>query len=354
MSIPKAVLYYNPKNVSSTAALLALEEKGYAKDELELKVVDTDKGENLAVTFLRLNPKGTLPTLVVPLAKTLSPEDDHRFKAITDTKSIVEFLDKSRSAISRTHTVSSAPAPTLTPATIAQSATAGAIIYLLHSDAADPQSLFYYSASTLSELRTAAPTILSFFIDRQKALKAYLESSKDQEPVVSEKTRSLWKERLTHAEELISVFSVADKEDSTLDAVQKATRAKYFQVAGEFWQKGLRKVLATLEKEMTGPFALGDQISIVDLHLGPWIARVAFLCGCSSSDGGDVVVAKIEGRIGDGFALPKNFQTIVAPDLSADPTLAATPGAKRSKLAAFWDEMIARPSWKGIFSQGLF
>lgn len=90
------------------------------------------------------------------------------------------------------------------------------------------------------------------------------------------------------------------------------------------------------------------------MHLGPWVARVAFLCGCSASDGGDAVVAKIEGRIADGFILPKNFQTMVAPDLNADPSLAITPGAKRAKLAAFWDEMAARPSWKGIYGQGLF
>lgn len=184
-------------------------------------------------------------------------------------QSIVEFLDKSRSAISRTHTVSSAPAPTLTPATIAQSATANAIIQLLHSDAADPQSLFYYSAATPSELRTAAPTILSFFLDRQKALNSYLESTKDTETIASEKTRSLWKERLAHAEELLTVLSAADKEETTLDDTQKTARAKYFHVAGEFWQKGLRKVVATLDKEMVGPFALGKETwsSILTLWL---------------------------------------------------------------------------------------
>lgn len=169
----------------------------------------------------------------------------------------MEFLDKSRSAISRTHTVSSAPAPTLTPATIAQFGTANAIIQLLHSDAADPQSLFYYSAATPAELRTAAPTILSFFLDRQKALNSYLESTKDTATIASEKTRSLWKERAAHAEELLTVLSAADKEESALDDTQKTARAKYFHVAGEFWQKGLRKVVATLDKEMVGPFALG-------------------------------------------------------------------------------------------------
>lgn len=60
------------------------------------------KGENFDPTFLRLNPKGmsqvlcvdrqynpftaTVPTLVVPLQKTLSEDVDSRYRAITDTK----------------------------------------------------------------------------------------------------------------------------------------------------------------------------------------------------------------------------------------------------------------------------
>jgi glutathione S-transferase len=44
------------------------------------------KGENFDPTYLRLNPKATVPTLVVPLEKTLSGDVTSRFKAITETK----------------------------------------------------------------------------------------------------------------------------------------------------------------------------------------------------------------------------------------------------------------------------
>ena len=92
----------------------------------------------------------------------------------------------------------------------------------------------------------------------------------------------------------------------------------------------------------------------MDLHLAPWLARLAFLCGCSATDSGDAVVSKLEARVGDGLTFPKDFQTMIAPDLKTDPTLATTPGAKRAKLAALWDEMTQRPGWKKVYSQGLF
>lgn len=98
---------------------------------------------------------------------------------------------------------------------------------------------------------------------------------------------------------------------------------------------------------------LGDQISIVDLHLGPWLARVASLCDGLHTDSGDTIIAKIESRIGDGFVLPKNYQSVISPDLAVDPSQEITPGAKRVKLAAFWDEMKERPSWKKVYADNL-
>lgn len=97
----------------------------------------------------------------------------------------------------------------------------------------------------------------------------------------------------------------------------------------------------------------GDQVSIVDLHLGPWVARIASLCGAVAADNGDTVIAKIEQRIGDRFALPKDFAQIASPELGADPSLQITPGAKRVKLAVFWDEMKGRASWMKVYRDGL-
>ena len=72
-----------------------------------------------------------------------------------------------------------------------------------------------------------------------------------------------------------------------------------------------------------------------------------------AADSGDTVITKIEQRIGDQFALPKDFAQIASPELGADPSLQITPGAKRVKLAVFWDEMKGRASWMKVYRDGL-
>jgi len=265
----------------------------------------------------------------------------------------VEFLDKSRSVISRTHTTSSAPAPALTPATIALSSTAANIIQILHSDDIDPNTLLYYNATSLPALRVAAQGLVPFLTSRRDALIGFITASQNAQVSASEKTRKLWETRKSQTEVLLAVYSAASKEDSELNAHDKAARSEFIRASGEYWHSHLKKAFLVLNKEMIGPFALGEQFSIADLHLAPWLARIAFLTGCSASESGDSVVAKLEARIGDNFTFPKDFIAMAAPDLNADPALAITPGAKRAKLAAFWDEMKIRPSWKKAYGDEL-
>ncbi|PSS37653.1 hypothetical protein PHLCEN_2v477 [Hermanssonia centrifuga] len=85
-AVPKASLYYYKQSIWASVALLALEEKGYAPDEIDLKEVDLFKGENFSPSYLRINNNATVPTLVVPLETTLDPEVESRYKAIKDTK----------------------------------------------------------------------------------------------------------------------------------------------------------------------------------------------------------------------------------------------------------------------------
>lgn len=79
----------------STVPRLALIEKGYSKDDLEMREVDLAAGENFSPAILRVNSKGTLPVLVVPLAETTGTEVDTKFRALTESKAIVEFLGQS-------------------------------------------------------------------------------------------------------------------------------------------------------------------------------------------------------------------------------------------------------------------
>jgi len=342
-NIPKAVLYYSPISVWSAVVLLALEEKGYSPDEVDSRIVDLQKGENLDPTFLRLNPKATVPVLVVPYENSLRDDDGH-YKALTDTKIIVEFLDKSRSMLSHTHSISTAPAPSLTPATIAALNSCQLIIgEILHSNEANPDTLRYLNARNDASLATVAKDTISTLKQRQQTLVKHLSQVENREIQVSEKVKKLWSERLDATNVILTVLVDADKAESELDEGAKANRHAFFKTARQAWEVNLGGILVQLSKEMAGPYSLGDQFSIADLHLAGWLSRVVSLCGGNINDDGSTVVMKIEDHIG-GVKLARDFV--------AEP--AREKGEKQSKIGVFWDAMRERPSFKKIYKEGLY
>lgn len=343
-AVPKAVLYHFPYSIWSAVARLAIEEKGYAAEEIDLKVVDLTKGENYDPTFLRLNPKATVPTLVVPLSNTLSEEVDSRYKAITESIAIVEFLDKSRSFLSKTHTTSAAPAPALTPATIAATSIAKTIISdILHSQEASPKRLTFNNARDAASLRQLAKDRQHVVRGRQAALKKNITEGESGAVQVSEKTKSFWAEKMLETEALLSVLEAAEKAEEDLSEAEKQARLAFFQTGRQAWEIDLPKVLIRLSKEMIGPYSLGDQFSIADLHLAAWFTRVAKLCGVSGSDDGKTAVEKIESYIGVGAFLARDY--------SADMTRR---GEKVAKLGVFWESVKGRESWQKIYGAGVF
>ncbi|GBE77977.1 hypothetical protein SCP_0108590 [Sparassis crispa] len=350
--VPKAALYYYPSSIWCSVALLALEEKGYGADEVDLKAVDLGKGENFAPSYLRINPKATVPTLVVPLQKTLSPEIESRYKAIQDTKAIVEFLDKSRSTQSRTHTTSSAPSPALSPATIAFSAASNKIVDLLHSEAADPGALTYMNARDEGALKVLARARLPLLAARRDALERLLEDNEQAKIRVSEKTRHFWEVRKTATEKTLQVYADAEKETSALDEAGKARRKEFFESAKAAW-RGLKEVFALLTQEMIGPYVLGDQLSIADLHLAAWLARLAALSGGTVSEDGNTIVRKVEEHVGGGFKLPVDFLVSEARRRAGVVVSETESTEEQSRMAAFWDAVRERGSFKKVYGEGL-
>jgi glutathione S-transferase len=350
-TVPKAVLYYDPRSTWSLAVLLALEEKGYGKDEIDLKLVDLSKGENFSPSFLRINPTATVPTMVVPFENTLSADMESRYKAITDTEAIIAFLDKSRSIMSHTHTTSAAPAPALSPATVSLSATAKSIIALVHSSPASPELLFYFNARDSATLKTVSPSVSTFLKGRKTALEHYLAENETKEIRVSEKTKKFWQEKKNTTEELLVVLDEADKSESELSEEGKKAREGYFESTKAAWELGLALVLNKLSDEIVGPFTLGEQISIADVHIAAWLHELVTLSGGTARDKGIEAISKLEEHVGGGFALAKG----AAPAVSAGPrpnpitsgTATETPTA--AKLVVLWDALSERPSWQKAF-----
>ncbi|KIJ68479.1 hypothetical protein HYDPIDRAFT_82366 [Hydnomerulius pinastri MD-312] len=328
-SIPKAVLYYSPESVCR--------EKGYGDDEVDLRVVDISKGDEFSPAFLRLNPKATVPTLVVPLRGSLGPDVESRFKAVTDPKALVDLLDKSRSATSRTNTTSSAPAPSLSPATIGFANTSGKIIDAIHSEAVAPETLQHMNARDPQSLQALATTLVPVLRSRQEAIAKHISDSEKETIRMSDKTKSFWNEKKQSIEALLQVF--------TADGMGHAE--DYFALAKQTWEVAVPDVLTTVNKEIIGPYTLGDQVSIVDIHLSVWLGHIVKLSGGSLSDSGDTAIKKVEQYINTGFALPEDYT----------PTSAFAGGKekaiRRRRLAAFWDAMRGRSSWVKVHASGL-
>ncbi|KAI0068221.1 hypothetical protein BV25DRAFT_539045 [Artomyces pyxidatus] len=344
-NIPKAVLYYDPLSAWSLA-----DSHGYGEDELDLKIVDLARGENFSPAFLRLNPKGTVPTLIVPFENTLAADTESRYKALTDVEAIIALLDRSRSATSRTHTTSAAPAPALSPATISLSAVAKNIITLLHSGPAAPELLFYLNARNHAELQKVAPTVSTFLKGRHGALERYLAENETSPVRVSEKTKTFWLEKKHATEELLAAVQDVDKADAELSEAGKKARQEYYENTKAAWEVGLSLVLTKLSKELVGPFALGDQISVADAHLVAWLAFLVELSGGSPTDNGAVAITRLEQHIGGGFTLPKDTVPVVGQTAGSEattPTQAAA--APVAKLAVVWDAVKERPSWKKVY-----
>lgn len=324
--------------------MLALEEKGYGKDEVALRQVDLSKGENYDVTFLRINPKATVPALVVPMEDSLSEDAENRYKALTDTTSIVQFLDKSRSAISRTHTTSSAPAPTLAPATVAFTNISNQVIGLVHSDAADPNHLSFVNAYDDASLRGLAKKVLPAVESRRHALDKYLADAEAGVLRVTDKVVKLWQERKAGQDKLYDVLKDADTRTSELSPEAKAKREQFFLGASSSWRVDLREAILSINKAIIGPFVLGDQFSIADVHLAGWLGRVIYLAGATAEDDGRTAIEKLEKRIGEEELLPHEVKWN---------GLEREGGESQSKLSAFWDLVKERPSWKKIYGAGL-
>jgi hypothetical protein len=236
-----------------------------------------------------------VPTLVVPIEKTLQADMDVRFKALSETRvrpthprasianhrtgdrrrpsvrphaartplTPAQFLDKSRTSMSRTHTTSSAPAMSLAPATVAFQATSNALLDVLYAPAADPNVLFFLQARTPAELTRAAGELRPFLAARRAALGGHLAAAAaaDADPsagfAASAKTRAFWAEKLAATDAFLVIFERADAADADLSAEERAKREDYFAQAKAAWEVGLREALVAISNEMIGPLALG-------------------------------------------------------------------------------------------------
>ncbi|KIY62908.1 hypothetical protein CYLTODRAFT_383049 [Cylindrobasidium torrendii FP15055 ss-10] len=324
--VPKAVLYHFPSSIWCSVVLLALEEKGYAPDEIDLRIVDISKGENYDPSFLRLNRKATVPTLVVPLENSLAEDEQSRYKALNSTRAIVDLLDKSRSAHSRTNTTSQAPAPSLSPATVSFSSTTNQLLDLLHSPEADPNNFTFFSATDDASLDKVAQTAAPFLAAQRDTLVKLLA---DDQLKVSDNVKNFWREKKAARDTLLGFYTDSSTPTSSLSEEAKKTREEYFTMCKSA-RAAIKEILEKVTAEIIGPYVLGDQISIVDLHFAAWLTRILLSAGVGAKDEGAAAVNELEKFLGSEFT-----------------------AEQKSKLATVWESFKGRESWKKVYKDGL-
>lgn len=319
MPQPVAKLYYGSTSVWSSVVRLTIVEKGYGADEIEFKLVNMVAGDNYKPEYLRINPFGTVPALVVPLEPSLAPgADEVKYKTLTDSKPIVEFLDKSRGPLSKSHTTSTAPRPMLTPATPSLLAVADRIIEIVREQP-DITRLGLAARSEEALLAKAQTPMATTAAARVVGCKHLL--SAEAEGEVPAKVLPALHARLATYGPAVSAYEAVRISPTERTSEQHATVGDYITASRSLWEDvdGLPKHLAALEREIVGPLCLGDQPSIADVYLAPWITRLVFLS--------------------QGNGTPAGID--------------AVPGVG-PKVKAFWEAFIQRPSWIHVFGKGIF
>lgn len=219
------------------------------------------------------------------------------------------------------------------------------IVDILHSEIANPNKLHFINARDDASLIRLSKKRLPSLSQKQKALTNYLHQAETQTIQVSDKVRALWRDKLDVINESLAVLLDAEKLEAQLDEQAKGKRLAFFQDARQAWEINLKVVLTQLSNEMIGPFALGGQFSIADLHLAGWLTRVVKLASGTKDDNGETVVVKLEEYIGGGFVMPRDYYP-------ADQV--RSENGKQTKIGAFWDAIRERPGWKKVYADGLY
>ena len=259
----------------------------------------------------------------------------------------------------------------MTPATIAFTTAATKIIDIVRSGSADPNALSWSNARDDASLKKLSAERLTLFQGKRDTLDQLIKGNETAPNPVSEKTLKFWKAKKEAVEGFITVYKDSDKPLDSLDPDARKAREEYYKAAKLAWS-ALKNILLQLQKEIIGPYALGktlrfgsfrrsqlkgsdytgDQVSLADLHLAAWLARIAKLAGATASDDGNTVTSKIEAHVGE-LQLPKDFSVAEARRRAGLPPGNAGATDRQNRFAAFWDAMKERPSWKKVYADGL-
>ncbi|KAI0762916.1 hypothetical protein C8Q74DRAFT_188390 [Fomes fomentarius] len=272
----KPVFYTFQASVWAAAAELAINELGYTDETIETKVINLAEGANFAPEFLKINPHGTLPTLTAD------------GKVYTSTKDVISYLNEHA------------------PKKVVKGT---AFIDKIHEDKYDPNAPLLLVRNDEELKAHASGFPLLFLQNRQDSLNKYV--------------------TLPEAAQFSTFYEAKKKDNGGILAIYKGAvpdevKQGFFKHSIAHWQALANFILEELPTVLPeSGFLGGETPGEDDLHLGAWLARIAFLTGGKSDK--------------EGYkALQKETKKPV-------PT----------KVAAYWAAWVEWPSFKKVYADGL-
>ncbi|TFK46409.1 hypothetical protein OE88DRAFT_1707598 [Heliocybe sulcata] len=234
----QATLYTFGMSVWAAVPELALAELGYTDEQVASKIVNLAEGENFKPSFLKLNYKGTLPTLQTSDGKVY-----------TSTADVTNYL------VSHAFTKVAAGTPSF--------------IEKVHDDQYDPNFAFLLARDDAELSAKASGFPFTFLENRQNAL-----TTQSATPEGAE-FKAFYDAKITGNGGLLDIYRGKASED---------VKTGFFTQSRKHWDNLrvfiLQILPATLPEGKT--FLGGDRPGEDDFHLGAWLARITFVVGGES------------------------------------------------------------------------
>ncbi|KIR67179.1 hypothetical protein I312_102515 [Cryptococcus bacillisporus CA1280] len=259
MSGDKIQLYEFEGSVWSNVPKLALEEGGLKKDkDVKWISVNLPEGENFEPSYLKINPAGTVPTLVVG--------ND----TFTDSTSAVAEIVKIAPQKLKSKGVPSG----------------GSIIEEIHSAAIDPNTTLLIATDDEDRKTKINGIPKGFLAGRQKTLDKLVKNP-------PEEFKEFLIKKQADNKQLLEFF-IAEPDEQT--------RKAHYAQGQQLWNSvgnALRGFITeALTKNNQGPYVGGNEPSETDFHLITWLARTITNAGVEPGTNVDEAIKKLQAKTG--------------------------------------------------------
>lgn len=240
----KFTLYSSLASQWASVPKLGLAEKGYSKEDYEVKELNILTAENFDPAYVAINPNATVPSLTSPSLR----------EPLVDSRTVLQHIDAGRPS-----------APTLVPTDNAAKERMSAIIELIHAPKMST-NLILLQARDGDEMQSKRTSMWNGFVNaRQQRLEAEHKANPD---------HVFYGPKAAENGAMATLYSGSDI---------GGAHEKFFAETHDAYAE-LAKGLEELNELLVLPFAVGQEVSEADLHVVPWMAHAMWGAGTEPSN----------------------------------------------------------------------